>query len=214
MYRGIQNVPLRHMDQFELKVSKAPKTQEEPLCFHLKEFNLGGLSQEGARVPSPQITRVSYQQGVVGRQKNLARLSLIKVRSESHCLGWTRNHLFSKQQLCLSSCGFPYFCLKPQAPTSFSLSKVNLLSRVPLFVTPQTVAYQASLSMGFSRWEYWSGLPFPCPGDLPDPGIEPGSPALQADALPSEPPGKSSFFSLVQNNRLCTSPWGFLVAQR
>ena len=45
--------------------------------------------------------------------------------------------------------------------------------------------------MGFSRQEYWSGLPFPSPGDLPDPGIEPGSPTLQADALPSEPPGKA-----------------------
>ena len=44
--------------------------------------------------------------------------------------------------------------------------------------------------MGFSRQEYWSGLPFPSPGDLPDPGIEPGSPALEADALTSEPPGK------------------------
>ena len=53
-----------------------------------------------------------------------------------------------------------------------------------------TVAYQASPSMGFSRQEYRSGLPFPSPGDLPDPGIEPGSPTLQADALPSEPPGK------------------------
>ena len=65
-------------------------------------------------------------------------------------------------------------------------------SRVRLFVTPWTVAYQASPSMGFSRQEYWSGLPFPSPGDLPNPGIEPGSPAWQADALPSEPPGKSS----------------------
>ena len=46
------------------------------------------------------------------------------------------------------------------------------------------------MSMGFSRQECWSGLPFPSPGDFPDPGIEPGSPALQADALPSEPPGK------------------------
>ena len=54
--------------------------------------------------------------------------------------------------------------------------------------TPWTVAHQAPLSMGFSRQEYWSGLPFPSPGDLPDPGIEPRSPALQADALPSEPP--------------------------
>ena len=48
----------------------------------------------------------------------------------------------------------------------------------------------APLSMGFSRQKYWSGLPFPSPGDLPNPGIEPGSPALQADALSSEPPGK------------------------
>ena len=52
--------------------------------------------------------------------------------------------------------------------------------------TPWTVAHQAPLSMGFSRQEYWSGLPFPCPGDLPSLGIEPGSPALQADSLPSE----------------------------
>ena len=69
--------------------------------------------------------------------------------------------------------------------------KVKSLSRVRLFATPWTVAYQASPSMGFSRQEYWSGLPFPSPGHLPDPGIEPGSPALQADALTSEPPGKS-----------------------
>ena len=67
---------------------------------------------------------------------------------------------------------------------------VKLLSRVQLFVTPRTVAHQAPPSMGFSRQEYWSGLPFHSPGDLPDPGIQPGSPALQADALTSEPPGK------------------------
>ena len=57
--------------------------------------------------------------------------------------------------------------------------------------TPWTLALQAPLSMGFSRQEYWSGLPFPSPGDLPNPGIEPGFPALQADALPSESPGKA-----------------------
>ena len=67
--------------------------------------------------------------------------------------------------------------------------KVKSLSRVRLFATPWTVAYQAPPSMGFSRQECWSGLPFPFPGDLPDPRIESGSPALQADALPSEPPG-------------------------
>ena len=60
---------------------------------------------------------------------------------------------------------------------------MNSLSRVRLFVTPWTVARQAPLSMGFSRQEYWSRLPFPSPGDLPNPGIEPGSPTWQADAL-------------------------------
>ena len=68
--------------------------------------------------------------------------------------------------------------------------KVKSLGCVQLFVTPWTVAHQAPLSIGFSRQEYWSGLPFPSPGGLPNPGIEPRSPALQADALTSEPPGK------------------------
>ena len=72
----------------------------------------------------------------------------------------------------------------------FGRKKVKSFSHVQLFVTPWTVAYQAPQSTEFSRQEYWSGLPFRSPGDLPDPGIEPGSPTLQADALPSEPPGK------------------------
>ena len=72
------------------------------------------------------------------------------------------------------------------------LLKVKSLSRVRLFATPWTVAYQAPQSMEFSRQECWSGLPFPSPWDLPDPGIEPRFPALQTDALPSEPPGSSA----------------------
>ena len=68
--------------------------------------------------------------------------------------------------------------------------KVKSLSPVRLFATPWTVTYQAPPSMGFSRQEYWSGVLFPSPGDLPDPGIEPGSSALEADSLTSEPPGK------------------------
>ena len=63
---------------------------------------------------------------------------------------------------------------------------VKSLSRVQLFETPWTVAHQAPLSMEFSRQEYWSGLPFPSPGDPPNPGTEPRSPALQ-DSLPTEP---------------------------
>ena len=66
----------------------------------------------------------------------------------------------------------------------FCKVKVKSLSHVWLFATPWTVAYQAPQSMEFSRQEYWSGLSFPSPGDLPNPGIEPRSPALQADALP------------------------------
>ena len=67
--------------------------------------------------------------------------------------------------------------------------KVKLPSRVQLFGTPWTIAHQAPPSMEFSRQKYWSGLPFPSPGDLPNQGIEPGSPTLQADTLPSKPPG-------------------------
>ena len=80
--------------------------------------------------------------------------------------------------------------------------KVKSLSRVRLFGTPRTVAYQASLSLGFSRQEYWSGLPFPSPGDLPNPGIESGSPALEADALTSEPPKLWYKWTYLQNKQI------------
>ena len=78
--------------------------------------------------------------------------------------------------------GLPF----PSPVIKYEVSEVKSLSHVRLFATPWTVAYQASPSMGFSRQEYWSGLPFPSLADLPDPVIKPGSPALQADALPSE----------------------------
>ena len=74
--------------------------------------------------------------------------------------------------------------------------KVKLLSRVRLFATPWTVAYQALQFMEFSRQEYWSGLPFPSPGDLPDSGIKLRSPALQADSLPLSNQG-STFITLI-----------------
>ena len=78
-------------------------------------------------------------------------------------------------------------------PTKVLLvKKEKSLSRVQLFVIPWTIDYQDPQSMEFSRPEYWSGLPFPSPVDLPNPGIKPGSPALQADALLSESPGKPS----------------------
>ena len=104
------------------------------------------------------------------------------------------------------------------------LTKVlSCFSRVRLFVTPWTVSRQAPLSMELSRQEYWSGLPFPCPGDLPHPGTEPMSPALQADSLPSEPSGKPTY-SLKGHRRTSLGPvietwcfhhkgWGFIPGQ-
>ena len=80
------------------------------------------------------------------------------------------------------------------------------LSCVWLFATPWIVAYQAPQSMEFFRQDYWSGLPFPSPGNLPDPGIEPGSPALQVDALPSEPSG-SPFIGRAKAKMETPIPW-------
>ena len=74
-------------------------------------------------------------------------------------------------------------------------------------MTPWTVALQAAPPMGFSKQEYWRGLPFSSLGDLPDPGNEPGSHALQADSLPSEPPGKPPN---CRNNKLIYSNEDFL----
>ena len=82
---------------------------------------------------------------------------------------------------------------------------MKLLSRAQLFVTPWTVTYKAPLSMEFSRQEYWCGLPFPSLGDSPNPGIEPRTPELQADALLFEPQGSplghmaESFYPTTMN---------------
>ena len=82
---------------------------------------------------------------------------------------------------------------------------LSCFSHVWLFATPWTVAHQAPLSTEFSRQEYWSGLPCPSPGDLPDPGIEPKSPTLQAHSLPFEPPGKPYIFLVgISNAMLCS----------
>ena len=77
-------------------------------------------------------------------------------------------------------------------PLVLSISCFVAKSR-PTLATPWTVAYQVPLSVGFPRQKYWSGLPFPSQGDLPDPGIEPASPALADEILTTKPPGKPSF---------------------
>ena len=92
----------------------------------------------------------------------------------------------------MCTCTADSLCCTVESSTTLqsNYSEVKSLSHVWLFATPWTIAHQAPLSMEFSRQEYWSGLPFPSPGDLSNPGIKLGSPTLQADALPSEPPGK------------------------
>ena len=105
-------------------------------------------------------------------------------------LGLTQIHSFLSLSSiplgCVCACEEVHVCVR------------SCFSHVQLFVTLWTVARQAPLSMGSSGQEHWSGLPFPSPGDLPNPGIEPWSPALQADALTSEPQcwiaGAISFF--------------------
>ena len=77
-----------------------------------------------------------------------------------------------------------------------------MLSHVRLFGTPRTLAHQAPLCMEFPRHGHCSGLPFPCPGDLPNPGMEPRSPAWQADALPAEPQGKHDCLYLSSHGRI------------
>ena len=88
--------------------------------------------------------------------------------------------------------------------------KVKSLSRIWLCATPWTVAHQAPPSMEFSRQEYWSGLPFPSSGDLSDSGIEPRSPALRAEALLSEAPGKVLYRYPVKSSQ-CSFPGRLIV---
>ena len=114
-----------------------------------------------------------------------------------------QKHQFSGAQLSLQSNSHIHtwicFPIHMEKTIALTFDEVKLLSCVRLFAAPWTIAFQAPLSMEFSRQEYWSGLPFLSPGGLPNPGIEPGSPVLQADALPSEPPGKPLWYHFLND---------------
>ena len=107
--------------------------------------------------------------------------------------------------MLLACCGFPwlmilkaswhflhkdFFWVDAQEKAHAPIAAAKSIQLCPTLCNPWTAAHQTPLSMGFFRQEYWSGLPCPLPGDLPNPGIKPRPPALQADSLPSEPPGK------------------------
>ena len=108
----------------------------------------------------------------------------------SHREGCTRSFMIGSQGQCVR---MELRMDRQVLALFFYLICTTLISTRVLSVSssPWAVAHRAPLSMGFSRQEQWSGLPFPTPGDLPDPGIKPESPTLQADSLPSDLPGKT-----------------------
>ena len=132
----------------------------------------------GAHIPlrvagsSTESSSISCFFGSFPGQRAVLPIPCLETRSLKHQERKGRNEHFLSAQ---SAQGISFICCCPQS-----------LSCVQLFGTPWTIAHQAPLSMGFSRQEYWSGLPFPSPGDLPNSGIEPTSPeppALQVDSL-------------------------------
>ena len=119
------------------------------------------------------------------RPGNKARIQHQKARPRVIQIALCRNSFPQGHQSLLA---------KPGNTLALPYALCEADGHVWFFATPWTVDSQAPLSMEFSRQEYWSGLPFPSPGDFPKPGIEPGSPALQAESLQSEPPGKPLYF--------------------
>ena len=126
-------------------------------------------------------------------QRSLGRL-LSTGLQESDMTYWLKHH--HHDELQKHFCQETLKCLRvsPNShgndQTSLCACILSCFSHIWLFATLWTIAYQAFLSMGFSRQEYWNGSPLLFPGDLLNPGIKPKSPALQSDSLPSEPPGK------------------------
>ena len=132
-------------------------------------------------------------------QRKRLKLILKKLKEIVHSLLPIKYHL-------QAICSRPHSCIRTKIENhiffilNLVIVIVKLLSHVQLFATPWTVDCQAPLTIGFSRQGYWSGLPCPSPGGLPDPGIETRSPALQVDALPSELPGKPPFKDIASNS--------------
>ena len=102
---------------------------------------------------------------------------------------FSRSELVWRGAQCTEKSVSHFYCLLNDQRFKIFKVKVLVVQSCVTLWDPWTVVHQAPLSMGFSRKGYWSGLPFPSPGELPDPGIEPRSPELRADSLPSEPPG-------------------------
>ena len=155
-------------------------------------LNLPGRQKNGSREGLGDIMEMGS--GISFLSTDLMGWSW-RTRERHMALGFSHEHWVEPER-CLSNpyvsatslCFFCLFVCFNFFLLYWKKVKVKSLSRVWLFATPWTVACQAPPSIGFSRQEYSSGLPFPSPGDLPDTGIKPESPALQAESLPFEPP--------------------------
>ena len=128
-------------------------------------------------------------QRIARREKKAFLSNQCKEIEENNRMEKTRD-LFKKTRDTKGTFHAKMGLIKDRNDTDLTGSESKVAQPCPTLCDPWTVAHHTPPSMGFSRQEYWSGLPFPSPGDLPDPGIEPRSPTLQADALTSAPPGK------------------------
>ena len=141
---------------------------------------------QGSNPGLPHCRKILYQLNHKRSPRILEWVAYPFFRGSSWPRNWTGVILHCRQILYQLSYEGSLLLMKDKKERKES----EVLSRIRLFANSWTVVYQALQSMEYSMQEYSSGLPFPSPGDLPDPGIEPGSPSLQANILTSEPPGK------------------------
>ena len=164
----------------------SPLFRDVPAFFSVKRYFLGQSLNSGNPQGLHKIKIIDAQ--LPSRGSRLLNTKLVLPLGLSVMLKLTALlTFFFFMASTLASCSDAFCCPR----SNFCLLFV-CANHVHLFATPQTVACQAPLSLGFSRQEYWSGLPFPSPEDLPSPGMEVGSAALRVDSFPSEPPGKPS----------------------
>ena len=143
-------------------------------------------SQAGIKIAGRNINNLRYT--LMAESEEELKNLLMRVKKESENPDLKLN--IQKTRLMASDPITLWQIVGGKVEAVMKWSEVKSLGHVWLFVTPLTVAHQTPWFMGFSRQEYWSGVPFLSPGDLPNPGIEPQSPTVQTDALPSEPHGK------------------------
>ena len=167
-------LPLKYKGVADELLTQVSRSSENSYCELVHRLPVT-LSSEG----------IALRQSVIGVSHFLPQTSVSYFLEDFY-----KSKLFPHPRECSRRCKWR----EPGKSLCFdNFYQLKSLSHVQFFATTWTVAYQAPLSMGFSRQEWWSGLPFPSPGDLSNPGIEPTSPSLQADALASEAPGKPPY---------------------